>query len=175
MAIKKIWTVGHSNRSIDEFLQLLRNFEIKCLVDVRRYPGSAKYPHFNRDLMETRLIAHDIKYLHLQDLGGRRKPLPDSRNLAWRNDSFKGYADYMETDQFKNGFSSLIDATDEFVTAIMCSEALWWRCHRALISDLLKSLGYQVFHIMTLDKLQEHPFTQAARIVDGQLSYELGK
>jgi uncharacterized protein (DUF488 family) len=167
-----VYTVGHSNRTFDEFLALLNTNGVATLVDVRMYPGSFKFPHFHKDYMIKELTANGIFYRHIDNLGGRRKPRSDSKNAAWRNESFRGYADYMETEDFQEGFSTLLSHIHNNVTAFMCSEALWWQCHRALIADLLKSYDYRVIHILSAGKLQEHPYTKAASIVNGKLSYE---
>jgi uncharacterized protein (DUF488 family) len=185
----RIWTIGHSTRSIDDFISLLKKNEIKLLADVRLLPGSKRYPQFNREALAESLNAHGIRYEHFLELGGRRKPKADSRNTAWRNASFRGYADYMETDQFHNGIERLLAFSRndglgspesfrglETVTprsaAIMCAEAVWWRCHRALISDYLKARDIEVVHILDANKIEAHPFTSTARIVNGELSYE---
>ncbi|WP_313115226.1 DUF488 domain-containing protein [Aequorivita sediminis] len=166
-----IWTIGHSTRTFDEFLKLLQSFNIKSLVDVRHYPGSRKFPQFNKDSLEKSLPENNIEYTHLIDLGGRRKPIPNSENDAWRLDSFKGYADYMATEDFKHALNTLKDMAAEQQTAIMCAEAVWWSCHRSLISDILKVDGWEVLHIMSENKATEHPYTAPARIVDGKLNY----
>lgn len=168
----QIWTIGHSTRTELEFLDLLQNFQIDQLVDVRRYPGSRKYPHFNKENLEVCLPQHQIEYLHLEDLGGRRKVSKDSRNMAWRLISFRGYADHMETESFREAAKQLQEMAREKRLAYMCSEAVWWSCHRSLISDFLKVRGWQVNHIMAPDKATEHPYTKPARIIDGKLSYE---
>jgi uncharacterized protein (DUF488 family) len=169
---KMIWTIGHSTRTIDEFIALLQSFEIDLLVDVRHFPGSRKYPHFNMATLSASLMKAHIKYEHLESLGGRRKPKPDSINTAWRHPAFRGYADYMETSGFKDGMTALRDFASENRIALMCSEAVWWRCHRSLISDLLKSEGWLVLHIMEREKSKEHPFTAPAKIVNGKLTYQ---
>ena len=166
-----VWTVGHSTRSIDEFVGLLRLSSISCLVDVRSYPGSRRYPQFNKENLCKAVSAAGIDYLHLPELGGRRKAKPDSLNMAWRNESFRGYADYMETKAFREGIERLLKLARERRTAIMCAEAVWWRCHRSLISDYLKADGVKVIHILGVGKSEEHPFTSAAQIVNGKLSY----
>jgi uncharacterized protein (DUF488 family) len=167
-----IWTIGHSTRNIDDFIWLLEENGIKLLADVRSWPGSKRYPQFNREALAESLNARGIRYEHFSQLGGRRKPNPDSRNTAWRNASFRGYADYMETEQFHKGAERLLAlAREAGPAAIMCAEALWWRCHRALISDYLKARGIEVIHIVDANKNEAHPFTSAARIVDGALSY----
>jgi uncharacterized protein (DUF488 family) len=172
----RIWTIGHSTRAIDEFISLLKENEIKLLVDVRAWPGSKRYPQFNEDALAESLNAHGIRYEHFPELGGKRKSNPDSRNTAWRNASFRGYADYMETEQFQKGIERLLDvAPDAGPTAIMCAEAVWWRCHRSLIADYLKARGVEVMHILAAHKVEPHPYTPAARIVKGKLSYEAGR
>ena len=171
---KLIWTIGHSTRTIDEFINMLQSFQIRVLVDVRNYPGSRRYPHFNQDALEISLAKHNVDYVHLKSLGGRRKPKPDSMNTLWRNEAFRGYADYMETDDFKEGVKQLQMLGDKSRTAFMCSEAVWWRCHRSLISDCLKSTGWTVMHIMEVGKAEEHPYTSAARLVNGVLTYHKG-
>lgn len=168
----RIWTIGHSTRSIDDFISLLEQNGIKLLADVRSLPGSKRYPQFNKETLAESLNANGIRYEHFPELGGRRKPKPDSRNTAWRNASFRGYADYMETEQFQKGAERLLAVAGETgPAAIMCAEAVWWRCHRSLISDFLKVRGIEVMHILNVDKVEPHPFTSAARIVKGQLSY----
>ena len=168
----RMWTIGHSTRTIDEFISLLKENEIKLLVDVRAWPGSKRYPQFNKDTLAESLNAHGIRYEHFPELGGKRKSKPDSRNTAWRNASFRGYADYMETEQFQKGIERLLDvAAEAGPTAIMCAEAVWWRCHRSLVADYLKARGVEVLHILGANKVEPHPYTSAARIVNGELSY----
>lgn len=166
---KTIWTIGHSTRPINKFLALLQSFEIKTLADIRAYPGSVRYPQFNKPELEQSLAAAGIAYRHFRDLGGRRKPRPDSKNTAWQNASFRGYADYMETAEFLAAVKQLETLALASPTAMMCSEAVWWRCHRALVSDYFKLQGWQVLHIMNEDKATEHPFTQPARDNQGKL------
>ena len=168
----KVWTIGHSTRPIDNFISLLEEHGIRLLVDVRSLPGSQRYPQFNKDALTNSLGKAGIRYEHFPELGGRRKPRPDSQNTAWRNESFRGYADYVETEEFHNGVKRLLDlAADVGPTAIMCAEAVWWRCHRSLISDYLKAEGIEVMHILDANKTELHPYTSAARIVNGKLSY----
>ena len=166
-----IWTIGHSTRTAEEFIALLRENQIEILVDVRHFPGSRRYPHFNQAELRETLRQVSIRYEHLVELGGRRPTRPDSPNIVWRNPSFRGYADYMETPAFQSGIERLLALARTGRTAIMCSEAVWWRCHRSMISDHLKAAGLRVLHIMGPGKVQEHPYTSAARIVDGHLSY----
>lgn len=166
-----IWTIGHSTRSLDEFLALLVSQEIEALADVRRFPASRKYPHFNADALRSKLTAGGIEYVPLTELGGRRKARPDSHNTAWRNESFRGYADYMETEDFRAGLDRLLALAQRRRTAVMCSEAVWWRCHRSLIADDLKSRGVEVQHILSESKMEMHPYTSAARLEKGRLTY----
>ena len=166
-----IWTVGHSTRPIEELIEALASFEIIVLADVRSFPGSRRYPQFNKEDLKASLTEAAIDYQHFPELGGRRRGRPDSQNLAWRNESFRGYADYMETKDFRDGILRLLEVARVGRTAVMCSEAVWWRCHRSLISDYLKAKGIEVNHIMGAGKSELHPFTSAARIVNGELSY----
>jgi uncharacterized protein (DUF488 family) len=170
--ITQIWTIGHSTRDIGVFVSLLKENGIKLLADVRSLPGSKRYPQFNQEALAESLRERGIRYDHFPELGGRRKVKPDSKNTAWRNESFRGYADYMETDEFRNGIERLVSLTEATgPTAIMCAEAVWWRCHRALISDYLKARGIKVIHILDRNKTEPHPFTSAAKIVNDEVSY----
>lgn len=169
--MKTIWTIGHSTRTFDEFIKLLKSFNIEILVDVRHYPGSKKFPHYNKDVLATTLPKNNIEYTHILDLGGRRQPKPNSKNDAWRLDSFKGYADYMETAPFKKALANLKKIAVDKRATIMCAEAVWWSCHRSLIADTLKVEGWEVLHIMTETKATEHPYTAPARILNGKLNY----
>jgi uncharacterized protein (DUF488 family) len=167
-----IWTIGHSTRSIEKFLALLKAHNIEALVDVRHFPGSRRYPHFGKEQLAKMLRKAGIEYYHLAELGGRRRPRSDSPNTAWRNEAFRGYADYMQTNAFADGIKRLLEIVRQRRVAMMCAEAVWWRCHRGLIADYLKANGYTVLHIQSGTKTEEHPFTTAARIVNGKLSYE---
>ncbi len=169
---KTIWTIGHSTRSFEEFLSILHSFSIELIADVRSYPGSRKFPQFNKETLEISLPQNNIRYVHLKNLGGRRKGNPDSRNRGWRHIAFRSYADYMETAAFKDGIKELERIALQQSTAYMCSEALWWRCHRSMISDYLKVSGWKVMHIMGIEKEEEHPYTTPARIVNGELNYQ---
>ena len=170
---KTIWTIGHSTRSFDEFVTLLRSSNIELIADIRSYPGSRKYPQFNKESLEVSLPENNIEYIHLKNLGGRRKPNPDSKNTSWRNLAFRGYADYMETNAFKEAIKDLEKIAMKKRTAYMCSEAVWWRCHRSMVSDYLKVHGWKVLHIMGIGKEEEHPYTAPAKIVNGELTYEI--
>ena len=170
--ISRIWTIGHSTRPIDIFISLLEENGIKLVADVRSLPGSRRYPQFNKETLAESLSEHRIRYEHFPELGGRRRAKKDSHNTAWRNASFRGYADYMETEEFRKGTERLLDLASKLgPAAIMCAEAVWWRCHRALISDYLKAQGAEIIHILDANKSELHPYTSAARIVNGALSY----
>jgi uncharacterized protein (DUF488 family) len=172
MNLKTIWTIGHSTRTLDELLLLLNSFHITMLVDIRNYPGSRRYPHFNKEALEISLPSRDIHYIHLKELGGRRTPVEGSTNTAWRNQAFRGYADYMQTNEFKKAINTLELVAEKQPTAYMCSEAVWWSCHRALVSDYLKWKGWTVMHIMASQKATEHPYTKPASVVNGVLRYD---
>lgn len=166
-----IWTVGHSTRSGEEFGRILAAHGIQVLVDVRMFPGSRRCPQFNKPALSESLAELGIEYKHEPRLGGRRTPRADSHNTAWRNASFRAYADHMETEDFRDGIKELLQLSADKRVAVMCAEAVWWRCHRSLIADYLKAAGHTVMHIIGETKTEEHPFTSAARIVDGELSY----
>lgn len=168
---KYIWTIGHSTRSLDEFMAILNSYHIECVADIRSFPSSRKYPQFNKDALEISLCQSNIRYFHLKNLGGRRKVHPNSKNTAWRHIAFRGYADYMETDAFKKGIKELEGIASKDRTVYMCSEAVWWRCHRSMVSDYLKVNGWTVMHIMGIGKDQEHPYTSPARIEGEKLVY----
>jgi uncharacterized protein (DUF488 family) len=168
----RIWTIGHSTRAINVFISLLTENEIKLVADVRMYPGSKRFPQFGREAFANSVRGVGIRYEHFPELGGRRKAKPDSKNTAWRNEMFRGYADYMETNDFQKGIERLVDLAEKTgPTAVMCAEAVWWRCHRSLISDYLKARGVEVLHILDHNKVEPNPFTLAAKVVNGELSY----
>jgi uncharacterized protein (DUF488 family) len=171
MTPQTLWTIGHSTRTAEKFLELLTAHGIEVLVDVRTYPGSRRYPHFNRDELSDFLLRNKIQYKHEPRLGGRRTARKDSHNTALLNAQFRGYADHMETDEFKSGVEDLLQLAAGARVAVMCAEAVWWRCHRSLLADYLKAAGHEVLHIIDANKSEEHPFTSAARIVKGKLSY----
>jgi uncharacterized protein (DUF488 family) len=171
-SLSRIWTVGHSTRSSQEFNEILLAYGIDALIDVRSFPGSRRYPHFNKHELSRAVEAIGILYFHCPQLGGRRRPSPHSKNAAWKNASFRAYADHMESEEFKQGIEELIHLAQKKRAAIMCAEALWWRCHRSLIADFLKANGVEVIHIVDGGHTEKHPYTTAARIIDGRLSYE---
>lgn len=168
---KTLWTIGHSTRSLAEFTALLKHYQIECIADVRHFPGSRKFPHFNKDALQLSLPENGILYEHFESLGGRRKADADSVNTIWKHPSFRGYADYMASAEFAGGLSELHLLAAKCRTAIMCSEAVWWRCHRSMIADKLKSEDWRVLHIIATNALQEHPYTSPAKIIDGELVY----
>ena len=169
---KLVWTIGHSTRTLEYFIEMLQSVDIKMLIDIRSFPGSKRYPHFNKENLELSMPANKIEYVHLRYLGGRRPVKKDSKNTGWKNAAFRGYADYMEGDDFKNGINELEAIAIKHRTAYMCSEAVWWRCHRSMVSDYLKLSGWKVYHIMDIGKSTEHTYTEPAQINNGQLSYE---
>lgn len=166
-----LWTIGHSTDTGREFVDKLTAHGITLVADVRRFPGSRRHPHFGQEALSRLLGDAAIRYLHLPELGGRRRARPDSPNTAWRVEAFRGYADYMETPAFNAGIARLLDAAGQERVAIMCAERVWWSCHRGLISDWLKSTGHDVRHILSSERADAHPYTAAARLVDGRLSY----
>ncbi|MEP6888084.1 MAG: DUF488 domain-containing protein [Nitrospirales bacterium] len=166
-----IWTLGHSTRPIEAFLTLLKAHAIRQVVDVRAFPSSARHPQFHATALTASLQQAGLAYRHLPLLGGRRKSRPDSINQGWRNSSFRGYADYMQTEPFQEGLSELITCAEDHTTAIMCAEALPWRCHRSLIADTLVSRGWEVRHIMTPTTANLHRLTPFAHIENGTLVY----
>jgi len=173
MQLKSIWTIGHSTHTLDEFMVMLKSFQIELVVDIRSFPGSRRYPYFNKESLAVSLPENEIEYIHLRELGGRRKTTIDSRNTGWRVAAFRGYADYMETDKFNNAIKELECLAAKKRVAFMCAEAVWWRCHRSLVSDYLKHQGWTVIHSMGAGKGDEHPYTSPARIIEGKLLYNL--
>lgn len=166
-----VWTIGHSTRTLSQFLGLLAMNNIEAVADVRRYPGSHRWPHFDSEPLAEALAARGLTYLWLPQLGGRRRAGPDSPNTAWRSPAFRGYADYMATEPFAEGLLALMNLAFGLRTAIMCAEAVWWRCHRGLIADVLRWRSFDVTHILSATSNVIHPYTPAARLVRGRLSY----
>ena len=166
-----LWTIGHSTRDWEVFLSMLREARIEVLADVRRFAGSRRNPQFSGDTMARTLPEAGIAYAPMPDLGGRRRPEPGSHNEAWRNAGFRGYADYMETDPWQAARDALEARASRERTAMMCAEAMWWQCHRSLIADVLKVHGVQVLHVGAAEAETPHPYTSAATIVDGELTY----
>jgi Uncharacterized conserved protein len=166
-----IWTIGHSTRTLEEFLALLAAYRIEAVADVRRFPGSRRWPQFARDALVQSLPAYGIGYQWFPQLGGRRRARPDSPNIAWRNTAFRGYADHLASAEFAEGLAALLAFAACQRTAIMCAEAVWWRCHRSIIADVLKQRGIEVVHILDLQHSVVHPYTSAAHLENGELSY----
>ena len=167
-----IYTIGHSTLSAEDFLAELKAFNIEHLVDVRHFSGSRKFPQYNRETLQKFVEENNIKYTWIENLGGRRKLDKNAPETKWNHPAFKGYAQYMHSKEFKAGIKELEKIAKKESTAIMCSEAVWWRCHRSMISDLLKFTGWEVEHIMSKTKIAEHPYTQPASVSDDKLSYE---
>jgi len=164
-------TIGHSTKSIDEFLDLLKTYDIQELVDVRTIPKSRHNPQFGIDMLSSALEEVGIGYIHLKELGGLRRPARDSVNMGWRNLSFRGYADYMATSEFQEGLQELKAIAEKKTVAIMCAEAVPWRCHRSLIADVLTEQGWQVLHIQSRKTAKPHELTPFLKIEDGKLIY----
>jgi uncharacterized protein (DUF488 family) len=168
---ESLWTIGHSTRAWEVFVAILLDAGIEGLVDVRRFAGSRRNPQFSGETMARALPEAGIDYVAMPDLGGRRTPRKDSPHTAWRNAGFRGYADYMDTPEFAAARERLMALARGRRTAVMCAEAMWWQCHRGLIADDFKLRGWQVVHLMAPGRSEPHPYTAAARIVDGRLDY----
>ena len=166
-----IFTIGHSTHALPEFVALLERHEIGCVADVRAYPGSRRLPQFNRESLRVELPEHGIAYEPLPALGGRRRPRPGSPNTGWENASFRAYADHLASDEFAEGLAALRRIAETRRTAIMCAEAVWWRCHRRLISDALLVRGHRVLHIAADGTTGEHRLTEFAQPDGERLVY----
>lgn len=166
-----IWTIGHSTHSADGFVALLQAHGIETLADVRRFPGSRRHPQFGSEALAQRLAADGIDYVWLSRLGGRRRGDTWPEHEGWRNASFRAYAGYTWTEEFAQGLEELLHLAAARRTAMMCSELLWWRCHRALVSDVLRFLGVEVLHIASPGPAKPHPYTSPARVCEGELVY----
>lgn len=169
--IVTIWTIGHSTRSSDEFIEVLRSHEIEAVLDVRRMPGSRRLPQFDSATLAKTLLGKGIAYRWIPALGGRRRPNPSSPSTGWRNASFHAYADHSISDEFADGLFELLMIANGLRSAVMCAEILWWRCHRRIIADVLTSIGYRVEHIRDEGAAELHRLTAPARIVGGGLTY----
>jgi uncharacterized protein (DUF488 family) len=167
-----LWTIGHSNRELAQFLALLAPENIEAIADVRRFPGSRRYPHFGRDALSAALKDTGLGYIHFPDLGGRRTKRSDSsQNAGWRVAAFAAFADYMQTDEFARAFDELANLAARSRTAIMCAEALPWQCHRRLIADQFIAKGWTAWDIMGLNQVKEHTLPPFAKVVNGKLTY----
>lgn len=167
-----MWTVGHSTRSMESFLNVLQAHRIELIADVRQFPGSRRLPHFGSEALQNSLEKRNIAYLWLPGLGGRRRPDPQSINIAWRHPAFRAYADHLSTELFAEGFFELLTLAHGLRTAVMCAEILWWRCHRRLISDLLVFLGVTVLHIRDDKAVEPHQLRLPAQVRGGRLVYD---
>jgi uncharacterized protein (DUF488 family) len=167
-----LYTIGHSTRSLEQLIDALRAHSIETLVDIRAFPMSRRMPHFNRENLEKALPANSIQYVWMKELGGRRKKtLAESPNIALRNDSFRNYADYMLSPEFKAAARALVGLAERSPSAYMCAERVYFQCHRMLVSDYLVSHGNQVFHIDGTGPVRPHKLMAEARVVDGELIY----
>jgi len=166
-----IYTIGHSTRSLDDFLALLRARRIAQLADVRTVPKSRRHPHFGGEALARSLPEAKVAYRHFAALGGLRKPRKDSRNTAWRHESFRGYADHMETPAFQQALDDLIGWSGAAPTVVMCAEAVWWQCHRQLIADALVARAVEVRHVMSAGSAPLHALTAFARTDNGRVTY----
>jgi uncharacterized protein (DUF488 family) len=167
----RIFTIGHSTRSLEEFVDLLSHHGVTALVDVRTVPSSRRMPHFAKAALERSLPQHGVRYIHMPELGGLRKAKPDSINTGWRNVSFRGYADYMQTDEFWAGIERLESMAAQSRVAIMCAEAVPWRCHRSLIADALTVRGVEVRHITGRAEPATHSLTPFAQVRGARITY----
>jgi uncharacterized protein (DUF488 family) len=167
----RIYTVGHSTRSFEDFAALLEAHGVRQLADIRTIPRSRRHPQFERDALERTLALRGIEYRHVPGLGGLRRPRPDSPNTGWRNESFRGYADYMGTPPFEQALDELLAFARVAPTAVMCAEAVWWRCHRALLADALVARAVEVRHILSTAIPAPHQLNPMARIDGGRVTY----
>jgi uncharacterized protein (DUF488 family) len=166
-----LFTIGHSTHSIHHFIELLQKNEVLQLIDIRTIPKSRRNPQFNSDALAASLHEAKLAYVHMKDLGGLRHPRKDSINTGWRNDSFRGYADYMQTDEFSSALDRAIALAEKKPTALMCAEAVPWRCHRSLVSDALIARGIRVLEIVSTAEPKEHELTSFARVRGTQVTY----
>lgn len=168
----ELFSLGHSTHSLADFVSLLARHNIELLADIRRYPASRRLPHFNRENLQAALAEAGVDYRWIEALGGRRgKPPQPSRNLGLRDQSFRNYADYMATEEFQSALRGLLDEAGRLRTAMMCSEGLFWQCHRRLVSDQLTAIGVPVRHIMPAGDLRPHSLTRGAVVEGGAVAY----
>jgi uncharacterized protein (DUF488 family) len=167
-----IYTIGHSNRALEEFLRILKAHRIDRILDVRRFPVSRKWPHFDAERLAKTLAEAGVAYTGLPELGGRRKPRPDSRHTAWRQEAFRGYADFTETPEFEAGLARVVDLARGSRAALMCAEAVPWRCHRSLIADALVARGVEVLDVMSEASARPHALPPFARVEGHQVVYD---
>src|SRR3954451_25448179 len=169
-----IWTIGHSTRSVESLIEMLKTHGVKRLIDVRTVPRSRYNPQYNREALDSQLRDSGIGYEHRKALGGLRRPRKDSPNMAWRNESFRGYADYMQTPEFASSLDTLVQVAARKPVVIMCAEAVPWRSHRSLISDVLTARGCRVEHIMSAAKPEAHSMTSFGRVEGTSVTYPAG-
>lgn len=175
-AVHKLYTLGHSTHPIERFLELLGEHRIAALADIRSFPSSRRWPHFNQEPLAEALRRANVEYRWLKRLGGRRHgQRADSPHTAWTLPAFRSYADYCDTADFAAGIAELIEIAAASRTAIMCSEGLWWRCHRRIVSDQMTVRGWQVQHILPNGKLAEHRMPEFASVVEGRIIYDGGQ
>jgi uncharacterized protein (DUF488 family) len=170
--VSRIWTVGHSNHPIERFLEILEAHRIERVLDVRRFPASRKWPHFNAEALAKSLAAAGVDSVGMPDLGGRRKPRADSPHVAWRSDAFRGYADYMDTEEFGTALHRAMDLARERRSALMCAEALPWRCHRSVLADAFLTRGWEVFEILSEKEARPHGLPEFARQEGERVIYD---
>lgn len=169
----RVFTIGHSTRPRGEFIALLRSFGVTVLLDIRIAPGSRRHPHFAGEALARSLAEFGIRYVHRKDLGGRRRPRPDSPHVGWRNESFRGYADHMESEAFRQALDEVVEHARSETIALMCAEAVPWRCHRQLIADALRARGIEVVHILGPGQAQRHRLSPFARLEGSRVIYDV--
>jgi uncharacterized protein (DUF488 family) len=171
LRVDQLFTVGHSTRSAAEFVELLTAHGVTGIADVRAVPRSRRHPHFSQAPLRQRLLSEGIAYEHFRGLGGLRSPSPHSVNGAWRNGSFRGYADHMDSEEFRASVQVLLTFARKCAAAVMCAEAKWWQCHRQLIADALLVRGVEVRHIMSVREASRHELTPSARVIGSTVQY----
>jgi len=170
-----IYTIGHSTHAFRDFAALLVAHDITAIADVRRFPASRRHPHFAREPLEESLATHGISYAWMEALGGRRRARPDSPHVAWTNEAFRGYADHMDTPEFQEALAQVVEQARTLTTAVLCAEAVSWRCHRQLIADALVARGCQVRHVLGLESAPPHHLTAFARVDGVRIRYDGGQ
>lgn len=170
----RIWSIGHGARTLDDFLAILADADIRAVADIRTFPASRRHPHFAREPLTAQLAKTSISYEHVPELGGRRRETNPSPHTAIKVAGFRAYADHMATPDFAAGDARLRAMAEETRTAYMCAETLWWQCHRRLLSDRLTADGWEVIHLLGSGKAEEHCLWDVARLVDGRLLYDVG-
>jgi uncharacterized protein (DUF488 family) len=170
-----LYTIGHSTHTLDEFMALLGAHGITAIADVRRFPASRRHPHFGRERLQEALAAHGVAYVWMEALGGRRRARADSPHTAWTNEAFRAYADHMETPEFGAALADLLGGARTQVTAVVCAEAVPWRCHRQIIADALVAQGHQVRHVLGIESARAHQLTAFARVDGARIRYDGGQ